>query len=110
MMKLDYAGGEVLVSDALCHALLNYSADIARTGGSENLRIPVLTADGARQFAEVVIGPASQLLATTIDTADVDLQDSVVIAEILGRSASLQPRRVVPMARDEMMPDFEDQL
>jgi hypothetical protein len=109
MMKLDYAGGQVLLSDALCHALLNYSADIARTGGSENLHIPVMTVDGIRGLAEVVVGPASQLLATPTDAAEVDLDDSQAIDDIVARSAALQPSQGMPVAHFDLRSDLEGQ-
>jgi hypothetical protein len=100
MKKLDYAGGEVLVSDALSHALAEFSAHIARAGGSDNLRIPVLTLDGLRGDAEVVVGPASQLLSSPTDAPDVDLGDAQIVAEIVARTALLKPSRAVPLTDD----------
>jgi hypothetical protein len=102
MMTLDYAGGRVLVSDALSHALLEYSATIARTGGSELLRIPVLTAEGVRGLADIVVGPASQLLSTPTDEPEADLDDSEVISEIRARLSALQPAHAIPM---DLQPD-----
>ena len=109
-MKLDYAGGEVLVSDELCHALLSFSAEIAKTGGSDDLRIPVITVDGIQGFAEIVVGPASQLLATPTDAAQVDLEDSDVVADIVTRSAALKPSRVLPVSDADQMSNFDDPL
>jgi hypothetical protein len=97
MKKLDYAGGEVLVSDALSHALVEFSAHIARAGGSDNLRIPVLTLDGVRGDAEVVVGPASQLLSLPTDAPDVDLDDAQIVADILSRTAALRPAKALPL-------------
>jgi hypothetical protein len=54
MMKLEYAGGEVLISEDLCPALMIFAAELARTGGSQNIQIPVLTPEGVRGFAEAM--------------------------------------------------------
>jgi hypothetical protein len=109
MMKLDYAGGEVLVSDALSHALVEFSAHIARTGGSDNLMIPVLTLDGIRGNAEVVVGPASQLLSTPTDVPEVDLDDDRVIADIVLRTSALETARAFPEtdANFGVLPDLD---
>jgi hypothetical protein len=109
MMKLDYAGGEVLVSNALSHALVEFSAHIARTGGSDSLLIPVLTLDGIRGDAEVVVGPASQLLASPTDAPEVDLDDANVIADILSRTAILKPSRPVALSSENLstVPDID---
>jgi len=110
MMRLEYAGGEVLVSDALCHALLDYSAAVARGGGSEDMQIPVVTAEGLHGLAEVVIGPASQLLATPTDAAEVDLNDGEIVAELQARSAALQTHEVVPSAEPVDQRFYDDLL
>jgi hypothetical protein len=102
MMKLDYAGGEVLISDALSHALVEFSAHIARSGGSDNLSIPVLTLDGIRGDAEVVVGPASQLLSSPTDAPEVDLDDSRVVAEIVARTTALKPTRALPLTEGSL--------
>jgi hypothetical protein len=108
MMKLDYAGGEVTVSDDLCHALLAYSAEIAKTGGSENLAVPVITPEGVRGMAEIVVGPASQLLASPTDDAEVDMHDADIITDIRRRSAALGPSKAVPIPDGQGTPDFDD--
>jgi len=101
-MKLDYAGGEVLISDAMSHALLEYSASIARTGGSENLLIPVFTLDGVQGMAEIVVGPASQLIATPTEQPHVDLGDQSVVDDIIARTTLLRPARAIPVAGDDV--------
>lgn len=109
-MRLEYAGGGVLVSDALCHALLDYSAAVARGGGSEDLQIPVVTAEGLHGLAEVVIGPASQLLATPTDAPEVDLGDDDVVRDLLARSAALQKPKVVPSTEPVEQHSYDDLL
>jgi hypothetical protein len=110
MMRLEYAGGEVLVSDALCHALLDYSAAVARGGGSEDFQIPVVTADGLRGLAEVVIGPASQLLATPTDVPEVDLDDDGIVKELIARAAALQTPKVIPSTEPVDQHSYDDLL
>jgi hypothetical protein len=107
MIKLDYAGGEVIISNELSHALLDFAADVARAGGSVNLRVPMVTTDGLRGEAEMVIGPASQLIAIPSDTAEIDLHDESVIADIRARSAAFQPSKALPLADADLGVDFD---
>jgi hypothetical protein len=107
MMKLEYAGGELLISDGLSHALMDYSSAIARTAGSANLEIPVLTLDGVRGLAELVIGPASQLLAAPTDAPNVDLGDGAIIDDILSRTAALGPHSAVPFTEPDPAEDLD---
>jgi hypothetical protein len=79
MMRLKYAGGEVFVSDEASHALLHYAEGLALSDSSDTVALPVVTIDGVAGVAEILIGPASQLLALPA-AEKFDLDDAEVIA------------------------------
>jgi hypothetical protein len=90
MMKLEYAGGEVLVSDEASHVILRYAESLAMHNASDTISIPVVTVEGVPGVAEILIGPASQLLALP--------------------SAALQPSRAVasnPESSSQVADDME---
>jgi hypothetical protein len=109
MMRLKYAGGEVFVSDEASHALLHYAEGLALSDSSDTVALPVVTIDGVAGVAEILIGPASQLLALPA-AEKFDLDDAEVIASMREKLAALQPSR--PIASEPETPaqatdDFE---
>ena len=64
MKLVRYSGGWFVTSDAIASVILDYAASLANNGRAAHLRVPVLngTADDMVDV-DMVIGPASQLLA-----------------------------------------------
>jgi hypothetical protein len=108
MMDLQYAGGTVTMSDDACATVLEYAAALARNSDSDTITIAVVGEDGERVEAEILIGPASQLLALPSKVPHRDLGDEAQIAQMVERTARLQPSR--PVAAPESAPgDNADQ-
>jgi hypothetical protein len=109
MMKLEYAGGEVLVSDEASHVILRYAESLAMHNASDTISIPVVTVEGVPGVAEILIGPASQLLALpSAETHEID--DAAAIEEMSARLAALQPSRAVasnPESSSQVADDME---
>jgi hypothetical protein len=108
MMKLEYAGGEVFVSDEASHVLLQYAEALALSKSSDTVALPVVTLEGVAGVAEILIGPASQLLALPA-AEHVDIDDAEVIETMRHKLAALQPSRpiasepdVPPQATDDL--------
>jgi hypothetical protein len=94
MMKLEYAGGEVLMSDAASRVILRYAESLAMHNSSDTVTVPVMTVEGVAGVAEILIGPASQLLA--IPTAENHvLDDAAAIGEMQAKLDALLPGRAV---------------
>ncbi|NEN05078.1 hypothetical protein G3T36_04255 [Diaminobutyricibacter tongyongensis] len=91
MHRVQYAGGSVLTGDAIATALLEYAAALARNATSATVEIPVREADGERGIAQVLIGPASQL----VSTHEPDIPDDIVDAELVERFA-VATRQLAP--------------
>jgi hypothetical protein len=100
MMKLEYAGGEVLLSDEASRVLLRYAESLAMHDSSDTVTLPVVTVEGVPGEAEILVGPASQLLA--LPTAeDHVIDDAAAIAVMREKMAALQPSRPVPVQPED---------
>jgi hypothetical protein len=94
MMKLEYAGGEVLVSDEASRVLLRYAESLAMHNASDTVTLPVVTVEGVAGVAEILVGPASQLLALpSAETHAID--DAAAIEEMRAKLTALLPSRAV---------------
>lgn len=107
MDRINYAGDSILTGTAIAHALLDYAQALAEVGASATVEIPSLGNDGTVVRTEVLVGPASQLAATTIDADAAEIVDDVLVARLEGtaqrlrREGSFSPRAGV----DETQPD-----
>jgi hypothetical protein len=109
MMKLEYAGGEVLVSDEASRVLLRYAESLAMHDSSDTVTLPVVTIEGVAGVAEILIGPASQLLALPSDDTHV-IDDAAAVEEMKAKMAALLPSRAVasePEATSQVSDDMD---
>lgn len=79
MHRVHYAGGSVLTGDAIAGALLEYAAALARKSSSATVEIPVREPDGNRGIAQVLIGPASQLVSTHEQSETNEIEDDELV-------------------------------
>ena len=108
MRRLYYAGGNMLMADSTCKAVLRYSRALADAGKADVIMIPVVTEGGSLAYAHMLVGPASQLFSTPVENSQNEPLDAEAIAELEERTARLQPSR--PSWPSEMtdVPDLED--
>jgi hypothetical protein len=107
MMTLHYIGESVLLTDDVCDALLRYARALAETQGSDVVTVPVLTADGEPRSAEFLLGPASQLYATSAPDSAEEERHPAVVAELDRRIRLLHPRAVISPVEPTSLGDFE---
>lgn len=106
MHRVHYAGGSVLTGDAIAAALLEYAAALARNASSATVEVPVREENGRRGVAEVLIGPASQLVSTHEPDLDDDaLDDEILDVELVERfsvaSRGLDSSAAEPLDEDQ---------
>ncbi|PJJ72907.1 hypothetical protein CLV46_2485 [Diaminobutyricimonas aerilata] len=63
MKRVYYSSGSVLTGDRLADDVIDYAAALARNGQADNVRIPVMLEDGSPSDANLLLGPASELVA-----------------------------------------------
>jgi hypothetical protein len=108
MRKLHYAGGNILVGDRTCKAVLRYSRALANSGKAEVVSVPYLNEGGRRAFAHLIIGPASQIYSTPVEDAADDPDDLSVIEELEAQSLLLEPSRPAWPQEMEDIADLEE--
>ena len=91
MKILQYAGGQLRTGDEIATALLEYSAALAEAGTAGTVEIPVLSDDGRRVTATLLVGPASQIVLTDSESSGEELVDEYVLAGLRARTRGLHP-------------------
>lgn len=89
MKTIHYAGDSVLMNDELSDAVVEYAAALARVGSSAELTVPVVVKDGSVLSASMLLGPASQLIATPSPEAKEAGADPELLATIQRETALL---------------------
>lgn len=100
MRRVTYAGGTFLTGDRIADALLDYAAQIARADSADHLVVPTIGPGGERGTVDVVLGPASQLLAERENLEISDVEDAAFVEDLerrgrlagVGRADQVDPR------------------
>ncbi len=107
MELIHYAGGELMTGEAISHAVLDYAKMLAQKETSDEIEIPIRREDGSLGVAQLLIGPASQLAAETIDTDFEDVIDDGLVEQLRAKAARLGVSRPVVGNAPTSSLDFE---
>ena len=107
MRRLYYSGGQMLVSDRTCKAVLRYSRGLALAGKADVISVPVILEGGAEGYAHLLIGPSSEFFSSPVPGAPAGPDNIEVLDDLERRTLGLQPSR--PGWAEEMtdVPDLE---
>jgi hypothetical protein len=108
MQKLYYAGGFMLLGDAVCDAVVEYAQALADVGKSDLVVVPALSDEGLRGTVKLLIGPASQLFAAPAVDRGADLDDDEAVGSMRLKTLRLRPTRAQPDP-DAERPVFGDE-
>lgn len=89
MDRIHYAGDTLLTGSDIAHALLEYARALAQAGSAETVEIPTLNDDGERGRAEILVGPASQLVSHPEDVSSDEIIDAGLVATLRERTQNL---------------------
>lgn len=106
MKILTYTGAELMTGDDIADAVLDYCVALAEESTAETIEIPVLKADGSRGTASLLVGPASQIVATQVDTDFDELIDEQTIRLLHTRTLAHRP--VAQHSDAQQFHDFDD--
>ena len=94
MRRITYAGTWFDTSDSVAEAIMEYSKALAYNDIADTINVPGRSATGDTGMAEVIIGPASQIVSAPIESiSENEFDDPVLVAELRERTVPLQPRR-----------------
>jgi hypothetical protein len=91
MKRFMYAGGEFITDDATADALMDYANVLGIVDSADVVRLPGIDSEGGRQQIQMLIGPASQLLAMSTDGDDIDLDGGEAAARLRSLAAERLP-------------------
>jgi hypothetical protein len=100
MRRLYYAGGDILIDDAVSKALLRFARALAENSTSDIVSVPVRSEAGSTTNAHLLLGPASQLFSVPVAEAAELPVDTELILDLENRTARLRPS--TPAWPDEM--------
>jgi hypothetical protein len=99
MKILSYSGEEVVTTDRMSEAVVDYARALAAENAADVVEIPVLVR--AREgTALLLIGPSSQLIVIPTEDSDVALKDAAVVVDLRARISALGPSRAVVTEKD----------
>ncbi len=82
MKRLSYGGESVLTGDAIADALLEYAGALANRQASATIAIPALLLSGERTVVNLLVGPASQIVAIRENTVGEEIVDDALVEAI----------------------------
>ena len=108
MRRMFYVSGSVVFGDRICKAVLRYARALSKQTLSDVVSIPFVNESGAKEYAHLLIGPASQLFSTPVEGISDESEDKEVLKELERKTKALQPDR--PSWDQEMtdVPELND--
>jgi hypothetical protein len=104
-----YAGGSFVTGDEIADALLDVAAALAEAQLAETVEVPVVGPSGTPQTAAFLIGPASQIVAEPLSTAEgEELVDDTAVARLRRIERRTRPSVVPEDGQPEPGPAWDD--
>ena len=100
MRRLFYAGGQIVVDDRTCKAVLRYARALAIADRSDVAMVPIWLEGGGTAYAHLLLGPASQIYSVPIVGPPDEPYDEKMILEL--ERLTREMHRSVPQWPDEM--------
>jgi hypothetical protein len=91
VQRVWYANAEFLTDDRVADALMAYASVLAILNAADVVRIPGVTSDGKVRSFQLIVGPASQILAVDTDEAMQAMDVDEAVDELRRRSNARLP-------------------
>lgn len=105
MERISYAGEHLLTGTEIARALVAYAEALADVGQAAAVEIPIVDDRGQPGKSQMLVGPASQLVATKVDMDVPDPQDAVLVEELRARTARMLGHRPAVVDEPDEEPD-----
>ena len=105
MDRLNYAGESILTGTAISAAVLELAQALATADASETIEIPTREEDGSLGVSHLLIGPASQLIASAEDTDLPEVEDPHLVERLRARTVALRGPRATPIDESDFPED-----
>lgn len=93
-----YGDNKVMTGDRIANAVLAYAAALGENGTTDIVEIPTADEDGAGAIVEVLLGPASQVMAEPAPDDELEPGDDDLVNELTRRTAAVGGARFIDAA------------
>lgn len=108
MKLLNYGDADWLVGDDAAEALLDYCVFMGRISSSDSVEVSALDPDGITEAVTFLIGPATMMTASTLETDFTEPDNRDAVDEIHRRmNADLLPKATTTPAVGVVYDEFE---
>jgi len=106
MDRLNYAGESILTGTEISAAVLELAQALATADASETIEIPTREEDGSLGVSHLLIGPASQLIASSEETDLPEVVDRLLVQQFLAKAAALRSPKARPIDESDFPEDL----
>jgi hypothetical protein len=98
MKQITYAGKSFVTGTDLADAVMRLTAALGLSSETAGVTIPAMDENGHITTADLVLGPATEVLAIAIESDQEEIVDENVVAQLDERTRQLEPTRTVASA------------
>lgn len=98
MKYVVYGDNKILTGDAIAEAVLAYAAALGENSTTDIVEIPTSDEHGTAATAEVLLGPASQIMVESAPDDELEPEDDDLVQELTRRTAEVGGARFVDPA------------
>jgi hypothetical protein len=108
MKTIHYADYDITTTDAISDTVLEYARVLALKGSSDTVHVQGFDVEGNAKTFDLLIGPASQIIASSSDVDRDGIDDKDDVAELTARTEALtQVNYVLPGGTFEDYSDLD---
>ena len=107
MKYIVYGENRVMTGDAIAEAVIAYAAALGQNGTTDIVDVPTSDEHGSATTAELLLGPASQLMIETAPDDELEPEDEALVAELVRRAAAVGGARFVDAASGSSVDEEE---
>lgn len=107
MKRVSYAGETFLIADDTADALMHLTAALGRAQNAQVVELPTVDARGKLQVVLIVVGPASQLMATPEESIYEEPESSAIVAELEARTQATRANYGQSLASPQSISDYD---
>ncbi|WP_420363852.1 hypothetical protein AABM26_05945 [Curtobacterium aetherium] len=98
MKYIVYGENRIMTGDAIAEAALAYAAALGENGTTDIVEIPTADADGVAVRAEILLGPASQIMVESAPDDELEPEDEDLVNELIRRTDEVGGGRFIDAA------------
>jgi len=91
MHEISYAGRSFVTSDEVARVLIEYAAALANANRAATIDVPALGLETGDDALQILVGPASQLMSSPVESLGVIVGGERFVAAIRERIENLEP-------------------